>query len=354
MPLHPLGTDYVQTLDQDREAILLAEQLGFSEAFIGEHVTDLAETVTSCLVFIASLAYQTKQIKLGTGTVNLPNSHPARIAAEVAMVDHMCGGRLIFGISPGGLRSDAEVFGNLDRDRQAMFDECIDFVLRIWSGEPPYRLDGNFWRVSTERTLDLSIGQGAILSPLQRPHPPIAVACMSPYSKSVSNAAAKGWSIISANFLQPEWVATHQHKLCEGWAAAGLANDLSKWRVARSIFVAPSEAEAHRYAKSQSGPYGHYYKSLMHKLIGNGRPDLFKTHADMADADITLDFVLDSLVIAGTPSQVAEQILAFRQRVGNFETLVYAGHDWVEPELAKQSMSLMAHEVMPMIRREID
>ena len=55
------------------------------------------------------------------------------VAAEVALVDHMAKGRFIFGISPGGLPSDAEVFGNLDQDRTAMFVEAIDHILAIWA-----------------------------------------------------------------------------------------------------------------------------------------------------------------------------------------------------------------------------
>ena len=104
-------TDASDGVLEDRAAILLAEELGFAEAFVGEHVTDKAETITSCLIFLASLAYHTKQIRLGSGTINLPNSHPAAVAAQVAMVNHMLAGRFILGISPGGLRSDAEVFG---------------------------------------------------------------------------------------------------------------------------------------------------------------------------------------------------------------------------------------------------
>ena len=102
MPLHPLGRDWRQTLEEDREAILLAEKLGFEEAFIGEHVTDLAETITSCLIFIASLARDTSHIRLGSGTVNLANRHPAATAAEIAMVDTMLAGRFILGVGPGG------------------------------------------------------------------------------------------------------------------------------------------------------------------------------------------------------------------------------------------------------------
>ncbi len=351
MPLHPLGRDYRVTLGEDRAAFLLADELGYAEAFVGEHVTDLAETITSGLMFLASLAYETKRIHLGSGTVNLPNAHPAAVAAQVAMLDHMLDGRFVFGISPGGLRSDAEVFGNLDRDRREMCAEAIDQVLAIWAGEPPYDLDGRHWQITTRRTLDIEIGQGAILKPLQRPHPPVMVACMSPGSDSVSNAASRGWSIVSANFLQPAWVATHWQKLNEGWAAAGRAPNPADWRVAKSIFVADDARTARDYALNPTGPYGHYYRSLMRKLIGNGRPELFKGRPDMADGDVTHDYVMNSLVIHGTPDEVAARIVELRRQVGPFGTLVYAGHDWADVTLSRRSMELMATEVMPRVNR---
>ena len=75
MPLHPPGKYYPQSLREDREAIILADKLGFEEAFVGEHVTDAAETVTHCMAFLASLISDTKRIKLGTGTINIPCMH---------------------------------------------------------------------------------------------------------------------------------------------------------------------------------------------------------------------------------------------------------------------------------------
>jgi alkanesulfonate monooxygenase SsuD/methylene tetrahydromethanopterin reductase-like flavin-dependent oxidoreductase (luciferase family) len=353
MPLHPPDRNYLETLNEDRAAFLLAEALGFHEAFVGEHVTDRAETITSCLIFLASLAYETKNIRLGSGTVNMPNAHPAAVAAQVSMLDHMLEGRFILGISPGGLRSDAEVFENLDRDRKAMFSEAIEQVLQIWQSEPPYDIEGEFWNVTTRRTMDLEIGQGAIIGPYQKPHPPVMVASMSPFSDSVSNAAAHGWSIISANFLQPVWVASHWQKLCEGWDAAGLPHKLADWRVAKSIFVAEDEKAARAYAMDAAGPYGNYYRSLMRKLIGNGRPDLFKDRRDQPDGEVTHEFVMDSLVIHGTPAQVTEKILALREQVGDFGTLVYAGHDWADVGLSRTSMELMAREVMPAVNNAI-
>src|SRR5947209_17779417 len=125
------------------------------------------------MMFLASLAHDTKQIVLGTGTINMPNSHPAAIAAQAAMLDHLLKGRFIMGISPGGLMSDAEVFGNYKKDRNAIFLESINMVLDIWKGEAPYNLTGQFFAVTTQSTQMPEIGQGAITKPYQNPNPPI-------------------------------------------------------------------------------------------------------------------------------------------------------------------------------------
>jgi len=203
MPGQPPGRNYTETLKEDREAVILADRLGFSEAFIGEHTTDRCETIPSCLAFIASLASETKQIKLGSGTVNLPNNHPAQVAATVAMIDHLLEGRFIFGIGPGGLKSDMEMFGNLDADRNAMFVEAIDHILALWAGEAPYKRTGKYWNLTTERTLMPEAGQGVMLKPYQQPHPPIVVTAVGPHSKGLAAASARGWQPITPNFLPP-------------------------------------------------------------------------------------------------------------------------------------------------------
>src|SRR5260221_101794 len=113
MPLHPPRRDPAQTLQEDREAIVLADRLGFHDAFVGEHLTDRCENVTNGLIFLATLIGETKRIKLATGTSNLSQSHPVVIAAQAAMFDHLAKGRFIFGISPGPLSSDAEALGIL-------------------------------------------------------------------------------------------------------------------------------------------------------------------------------------------------------------------------------------------------
>ena len=354
MPLHPPGRQPWQTYIEDREAIILADKLGYAEALVGEHITDLAENVTSCLMFLASVAHDTKQIVLGSGTINMPNSHPAAIAAQVAMLDHLLKGRFLMGISPGGLMSDAEVFGNFKKDRNAIFLESINMVLDIWEKDAPYNLAGQFFNVSTENTKILEIGQGRIIKPYQKPHPPIVVTAVAPHSKGVTEAAKRGWAPISANFLLPEWVASHWPKYQEGCNSAGKTPRGEDWRVAKSIFVADDEKTAKRYGHGAEGPYHFYFKQLIRKLVGaGGRGNLFKLDQAEPDASITADTMTPKLVIAGTVNSVVEQILAFRDKVGPFGTLYYPCHDWVDPALAKRSMQLMAEQVMPKVNQAL-
>lgn len=353
MPIHPLAKDWRQSLREDREAFVLADELGFAEGLCGEHVTDRAENITSCALFIASLVDKTKQIKLGTGTINMPNTHPAAVASQIAMLDHMLDGRFLFGISPGGLLSDAEVFGNLDADRNAMFLEGINQVLAIWESEPPYNLKGKYWNISVERQFIPELGQGFIAKPLQRPHPPIVVTAVAPFSKGVTEAAARGWDPISANFLMPQWVKSHWPKYVEGCERAGRKADPANWRVARSIFVADDEKTAKAYATDPDGPYRYYYSQLFTKLKKNGRIELFKTRRDQPDDEVTLDSICDQLITCGTPDKVADEILKYRETVGDFGTLLYAGKDWKDRELGRRSMILLAEKVLPKVNAAI-
>ena len=353
MPIHPLDKDYKKTLSEDRQAFLLADKLGYSEAYCGEHVTDVAENITSSTLFIASLVAETKQIRLGTGTVNMPNSHPAAIAGQIAMLDHMLDGRFNFGISPGGLASDAEVFGNLDKDRNAMFVECIDMVLDIWKKESPYKLKGKYWTVSTERTEIKELGQGIMRKPLQKPHPPIVCTVVAPFSKGLISAAARGWHPISANFLLPKWVKTHWPNYVKGCIEGGHEPCAQNWRIAKSIFVCEDRKKAKEYALGNQSPYVFYYKQLLAKFLKHGKANLFKEDQNIADADVKIDDICNKLILCGTSEEVADKILEFREEVGDFGTLLYAGHDWADVELAKKSMELTSEKVMPIINKNI-
>jgi alkanesulfonate monooxygenase SsuD/methylene tetrahydromethanopterin reductase-like flavin-dependent oxidoreductase (luciferase family) len=343
MPLHPVGRDWRQTLAEDREAILLAEELGFEEAFVGEHVTDLAETVTSCLIFIATLARDTKRIKLGSATVNLANRHPAVTAAEIAMVDTMLEGRFILGVGPGGLPSDAEMMQTMDADRNAIFLESIEHMIALWTQDPPYRLKGRRWQLSTERTWTPDLGMGGMLRPFQKPHPPIVVTAIAPNSDGIAAAAARGWNPISANFVHPWVIKTHWPKYVEGCNAAGRAPRGEDWRVAKSILVADDDATVRRVRKT----FDYYFRNLARKGQAIRGLALFKHARELPDEAVTDDYLASQLLISGTVNEVVDKLHAFREHIGPFGRLLYVGHDWGDAGAMRRSMELMAEKVLP-------
>lgn len=356
MPVHPASRPPAETLDEDREAIILADQLGFHDAFIGEHLTEPSENVTNSFIFLASLIHATKQIKLGTGTSNLSHSHPALIASHAGMFDHMAKGRFIFGISPGALPSDAEVLGLLDEDRNKIFAEAIDVILAIWEGEVPYNIDlpNNRFKVTTQRTAVAEIGRGSLYKPYQKPRPEIVGTVVAPFSKGVIAMGERDFHPLSANFLLEKWLPSHWTNYAEGKKRAGLKADTADWRIARTIFVADDDKVAMDYGRrNPNSPYRYYWKLLLKKMMLSKRHIIFKTDEKQPDSELTDDYMVDNLVVCGSVNKVVDDLLAMREKTGDFGEIVYAGMDWVDPKLAKRSMELMATEVMPRLNKAI-
>jgi alkanesulfonate monooxygenase SsuD/methylene tetrahydromethanopterin reductase-like flavin-dependent oxidoreductase (luciferase family) len=356
MPMHPMHRNWAETLKEDRASIILADKLGFHDAFVGEHLADKLENITSSMIFLSSLISETKTIKLATGTSNLSQMHPVLIASHAAMMDHLTEGRFILGISAGALPTDAEALQTLDRDRQKMFQDAIDVILEIWRRDPPYDIDlpDNHYKVSTRRTGDLSLGVGYLAKPYQNPHPEIVGTVVAPYSKGAIAMGRRDFHPLSANFLLTKWVKPHWGNYVEGKQQVGLVADPADWRIARTVFVADDEATARRYgSEDPKSPYRAYYEQIVKKMMRAKRQVIFKDHPDQPDSEIALDRVLDQLVIKGTVNSVVDQILALREEVGEFGELVYAGMDWVDPALTKRSIELMANEVMPRVRDAI-
>jgi alkanesulfonate monooxygenase SsuD/methylene tetrahydromethanopterin reductase-like flavin-dependent oxidoreductase (luciferase family) len=184
---------------------------------------------------------------------------------------------------------------------------------------------------------------------LQRPHLSIVVTAVAPFAKGVTEAAARGWDPISANFLMPQWVRSHWPKYKEGCERVGRPVDSANWRVGKSVFVADDDKTALAYASDAGSPYSYYYRSLFAKLKKNGQLELFKISRDIRDEDVTLEMICKKLIIYGSPQKAADSILVFREEVGDFEALLYAGKDWRDPALARRPMVLMAGKVMPAV-----
>jgi alkanesulfonate monooxygenase SsuD/methylene tetrahydromethanopterin reductase-like flavin-dependent oxidoreductase (luciferase family) len=353
-PIHPKGRSYAESLHEDRDIFVLADELGYTEAYCGEHIFDISETVPNSLMFVAWLAGQTRNIKLGTGVHNLTFSHPAVVASNVALVDTMLKGRFLFGIGPGVSRADAEVVGRLDADRNEMFEEAIDQVLALWKGEAPFNIKGKYWNISTERTRWPELGIGDMVKPYQRPHPPILAASGDARSKRVAGFGRRGWSLMSSDTISAARLRQHWAGYASGCAEAGSQAVRDSWRVVRAIFVADDDKTAEAYGRTDAhSPYREHFHHF-HMKFSKGRAlSMFKGDESIPDEDVTLDYALEQCVITGSVNKVVDQILELHEKSGGFGKLIYAGKNWTDPALSRRSMELMAEKVMPAVNAAI-
>jgi alkanesulfonate monooxygenase SsuD/methylene tetrahydromethanopterin reductase-like flavin-dependent oxidoreductase (luciferase family) len=348
MPMHPVGRDLTEILDEDMQTVLHADRVGFDEMWVGQHYACCSEPISSPLMFLAAAIPQTRSIKFGTGVINLPQNHPAQVACDVALFDHISRGRLLFGIGPGGLISDFELFKVEDApERLAMMHEAIDTILRIWSSDPPYEIHGKYWDISVVRSVIPELGIGPMAKPFQKPHPPIVMSAMSPSSGSARTAAAHGWGLLSAPFIPRRTLANHWAAYRDSAAENGRRAHGTDWRVGRSIYVADSEAEARDHVFDPARGVHYYYNYLLNLMTRAQMTQILSGDPAIPAESLSVESVLENLVIYGTPARVAEQLEALREEVGPFGTIVMAQHDWCGTDRELRSMTLMAEQVIP-------
>ena len=253
------------------------------------------------------------------------------------------------GIGPGGLASDLEMFDVGQAElRPQMVLESIETILKLWSQDPPYEIDGRFWKISLKTAIWPEFKVGYIPRPYQQPHPPIALSILTPNSNSAKTAGERGWIPISGNFFHQRYLRGHWEKYAEGCLAAGRRPDPDIWRVSRSVLVTETDAQAEDYLADPDNGLSYYYRFFRYSF-SQGRKALFmlKPDLEIPDEDVTMDTIKRALIIAGSPKRVLEQLVALREETGHFGTLLMAGHDWDQPKLWQRSMTLLANEVMP-------
>jgi alkanesulfonate monooxygenase SsuD/methylene tetrahydromethanopterin reductase-like flavin-dependent oxidoreductase (luciferase family) len=348
MPLHPAHRPRHETYEEVRQRIIFGDKLGFEEAFIGEHISCNTEPIASPLIFLASLIHETK-LRLGTGVVALPNHHPAIVAAEIAQFDNMSLGRLNFGVGPGGLASDMELFDVLDNELRGrkMYD-ALDVILDIWRSDPPYRYDTEFFNFGIEQTVIPEISVGSMLKPYQQPHPPIFSTAMSPYSSSIKIAVERGWAPMSANFCGEAVIASHWKKYVEGAETIGKEPTGDEWRVARNIVIRDTDAEAEESVLDPSGPNYFYIDYLWTVLKAANYTAVMKEDDGSPVESVKIDDLLKDIVIYGSPETVTAKLTAMREKYpfGHLLMTILDGEGKNEAG-ERQSMERLVNEVLP-------
>ena len=136
-PLHPHGRNPTLYLEHDLQLVRWLDELGFDEAWIGEHHSGGTEIISSPEVFIAAAAQHTRNIKLGTGVVSVPYHHPLMVAERMVLLDHLTRGRTMFGVGPGALPSDSYMLGFDPTQARQRMEEGLEAIMALLTSDEP-------------------------------------------------------------------------------------------------------------------------------------------------------------------------------------------------------------------------
>lgn len=333
-PHHPIGEHPMLQFRRDLDLVEHLDRLGYEEFWCGEHHSSGWEMIASPEMFLAAAAERSKRIKLATGVVSLPYHHPFHVAQRIVQLDHMSGGRAIFGSGPGALASDAHTLGidpMLLRDRQ---DEAIGVIRRLFAGE----------RVSIKSDW-FNLNDAALqLLPLQEEMPFAVASQISPSGMTL--AGKHGIGIISIGSLSQEGLNAlpTQWGFAEAAAAQhGRTVDRKNWRVLLSWHIAETREKAREQARD--GLFRHHNEYIAATLQRPGaRP--FKTPDQAVDLTAYADGAVATI---GTPDDLVARIKQVLDMSGGFGTVVGFVHDWANPENTMRSWDMVARYVVPEI-----
>ena len=333
-PFHRVGENPTLAIDRDLELVQWLDYLGFDEAWIGEHHSAGWEIISSPEIFIAAAAERTRHIKLGTGVISLPYHHPLMVANWMVQLDHMTHGRVMMGVGPGALPSDAYMMGIDHAVQRPRMDEALGVILRLFTETEPitYKSD---WFELREALLQLR--------PYQRPYMPIAVASVQSPAGVV--LAGKYGAAVLTITVPRDPSASNESDLQNLWAIAeesaaehGQEVRREDWRLVLPVHLAESRQEARAEARLGAGRYLREYSEGT-----NGRRPVFD-----GPLDKVIDFMADAgFWIVGTPDDCIEGIKRLEERSGGYGGFLVQTIDWAPRDKMLHSYELLARYVMP-------
>lgn len=349
MPLHPPYRTFADCYDRDIDQLVLADRLGFREAWIGEHITERWENAPAPDLLVAKALALTERIVLGTGVTLLALHNPVYLAHRIAMLDHLARGRFQWGIGGGGIPTDLSMFG-IDPSQpvavRARAAEVLDVVLQLWASDGHFSYQGQHFAVDAPE-LDPVKERGYYMKPYQQPHPPIAVAASTPKSSSMRLAGERGWIPMSSSLLSRPYLRGHWQMVEDGAASAGRQPDRRQWRIARDIFVAPTPALARERARAVLGR--NYVQHQYPNRLGSIQLQSTKLDPSLPDDAVDVDYLMEHVWIVGDPQECADKIHQLYETCGGFGTLLTITVDSDDPSWDHDSLRLLMDEVAPRV-----
>ena len=350
-PSHPPERDVLEGIEQDLTIIEWCDQLDYSEVWLGEHLSASWEPYPAQDLILAQAIPRTERITLCSGGYVVPYYHPAALALRIAQLDHMAQGRYICGLAAGSIPTDMAL---LDIDLQSganrrMTLESLDIMTRLWTDPEPWTYEGEFWKVTNSAPM---LTFGPHIMPFQQPHPRLGIAGLSPNSESLRLAGERGFIPLSLNF-STSFLTSHWDMVEEGAASTGARCDRDDWHVVREVFVADTDKAAKEWVRQSH--WGDMWRAMHLPMIQHlGWTSFFKHDPSLPDEAVDFNYFIDQVFIVGSVKTVTEKILQANEELGGFGTIVVTKYDYGStPEIYRDSLAMLAHEVMPKVNAHL-
>jgi limonene 1,2-monooxygenase len=331
-PHHPIGEHPMLQLRSDLDFAAHLDRLGYDEFWCGEHHSTGWEVIASPEMFLAAAGERTHRIRLGTGVISLPYHHPFNVAQRIVQLDHMTGGRVIFGSGPGALPSDAYTLGidpMVQRDRQ---DEAIGVIKRLFAGERVTHQSE--WFTLNEARLQLF--------PLQEDLPFAVASQISPSGMTLAGKYGAGVLSIGSMSNAGLMALPTQWSFAEEAAAkAGRTVDRANWRVVMTWHLAETREQAR--AEAREGLLRWHNEYNVGTLMRPGAV----AYASPDEAVDQIAFSEGAASVIGTPDDLVAAIRRLQELSGGFGTVIGFAHDWANRENTLRSWDLVARYVIP-------
>jgi len=319
------------------EQVELADRLGFDYVWeVEHHFLEEYSHSSAPEVFLGAASQRTSRIRLGHGIIQLPTNHPIRVAERVATLDLVSGGRVELGLGEGQGPIELHPFGRRVRDKREVWEEAVQVMVQCFTQEA-VEFHGRFFDFPA---------RNVIPKPLQKPHPPLWVACSN--IATIGSAGQWGMGALGFQFVSPEaakaWVAeyyanltAHLHKLADYPSNPNVA-------MVSAFMCAATDEEAQ--AKAAGWTFfvfclSHYGR---HGMAAPGRGDMWALYQEWRHTPKAQETLRAGLI--GSPETIRRRLREFE--AAHVDQVILLNQTGRTPhEDICSSLELFAREVMP-------
>lgn len=340
-PFHlPIGRNPNLLIHRDIALAEHLDRLGFDELWMGEHHSIGAETIGDPLLFLSHVAARTNNIRLASGVISLPYHNPLLLADRFALLDHITRGRVILGIGPGALTTDAHMIGLEQETQREAFAEDAQVLVDLLAGEwvtsktPRYTLNDAHLHLAPYSDVEMAVaGTATPTGPRIAGRHGLGLLTL-----GATSAARKSDSALSAAW---DTYTVEAEK-------AGHIPDRSGWRLVGFAHVAETEKQAREDVRHGIDSFFDYLQYT--------QASAYYGDMGVSTTEERIQYVIDSgMGVIGSPEQVVAQIAHIREQTrGGFGAFLLGHHEWADWPQTLRSYELFAEHVAPHFQGQLD